>query len=76
MNSILLLGMPGGGELMSVIFVLFIPVLLWLWALIDTLRSDFTNSSSKLIWILLIIILPVLGAIIYLIVGRQQKEKT
>ena len=67
--------MPGGWELIIIFFVLIIPGIFWLWALIDVLKSEFSNSSNKLIWTLMIILLPLLGAILYLTIGREQKLK-
>lgn len=75
MKYILLFGMPGGWELIIMLLVIGLPSIIWLWALIDVLKSEFTNSSNKIIWILLIIFLPLLGAILYLAVGRGQKIK-
>jgi hypothetical protein len=68
-NLFLFLGALGGLEL--ILFV-FIPVVLWIWALVDCLKSDF-SGSNKLIWLLLIILLPVLGSILYFLIGRGQR---
>ncbi len=60
-----------------IIFLLFlgIPAALWLGALIDLLRSNFSDSITKLIWLIVIVFIPVLGAILYLLIGRKQKVK-
>ncbi len=47
-------------------FVLFI------WALVDILKSEFTGYN-KIIWVLLVLFIPVLGTILYFIIGRKQK---
>lgn len=57
------------------LFFLGIPAILWLWALIDLLRSDFKDTTTKLIWVVIIVFLPVLGALLYLLIGRGQKVK-
>jgi len=44
---------------------------LWLWALIDVIRRNFTNPNDKILWLVLILLVP-LGALIYLIVGRKN----
>ncbi|WP_253406471.1 PLD nuclease N-terminal domain-containing protein [Pontibacter sp. HSC-36F09] len=41
--------------------------------MVDLLTSEFENSINKLIWVLVIVFLPVLGAILYLLIGRKQK---
>jgi len=41
-------------------------------ALIDILRSDF-KGNNKLIWVLVVIFFNLLGVLLYLAIGRQQK---
>lgn len=55
------------------LLVFFIPAILWLWALIDVLRSDFKDGVTKVIWLIAIIFVPFLGAILYLLLGRRQR---
>ena len=50
-------------------FFLLLPVL----ALVDLLRSDFKDSSDKLIWVLIILFLPILGSILYFLMSGNQK---
>ena len=42
--------------------------------LIDILKHEFTGYN-KIIWILVLIFFPILGAILYLIFGRSQRIK-
>lgn len=67
-----LLGMPGGSELVFIFFILFLPVVFWVAALLDCLRGNF-SGDNKVIWVIVIIFLPVLGSILYFLVGRKQK---
>ncbi|NOU62210.1 PLD nuclease N-terminal domain-containing protein [Marinifilum caeruleilacunae] len=46
--------------------------LLPLIALIDILRCDFTNNN-KLIWVLVVLLFPFFGPILYFIFGLKQK---
>ncbi len=46
----------------------------FLWALIDILRNEFTGSN-KIIWVVIVFVLPILGAILYFLIGRKQKVK-
>lgn len=41
-----------------------------IWAIVQIMKSSQT-SGSKLFWILLIVILPVLGLLIWLLAGRR-----
>jgi hypothetical protein len=55
------------------IFVIFTFVL-YIYILIDILKHEFTGYN-KIIWILVLIFFPVLGAFLYLIFGRSQRIK-
>ena len=72
-----LLFIGGTGPLEIIFLLLFIaaPLALWLWALIDLLRSSFSDSTTKLIWAVVIIFMSILGALLYLLIGRNQKVK-
>ncbi len=63
------LGIP---ECLVLFFIIGI-FALWFFALVDALKSNFSDSTTKLIWVLLIIFVPALGATLYLIIGRGQK---
>ncbi|MGC8501559.1 PLD nuclease N-terminal domain-containing protein [Desulfurella sp.] len=52
-----------------------IAVALWIFALIDILKSDFKDGLTKVIWLVLVIVLPFLGSILYFFIGRNQKLK-
>jgi ABC-type multidrug transport system fused ATPase/permease subunit len=45
----------------------------WLSALIDILRSEFINPSNKVVWLIVIFIIPLLGSILYSIFASSQK---
>ncbi|WP_289001403.1 PLDc N-terminal domain-containing protein [uncultured Roseivirga sp.] len=63
---------------MSMLFIILVfylvPFLIVLVALVDILRSDFEPSQNKLIWVIVVILLPILGSILYLIIGRNQRR--
>lgn len=59
-------------ELMLIVsLATFVP---WLIALVDVLRSEFTENN-KLIWLLTVIFVPVVGWIAYFAIGRSQKRQ-
>lgn len=55
------------------IFILF-TFILYIYILIDILKHEFTGYN-KIIWILVLIFFPILGALLYLIIGRAQRIK-
>jgi len=64
----------GLGIGMILFWVLFVGVgfIIWIWALIDVIRRQFTNSSDKTLWLVIVILLGWIGGIIYLIAGRKK----
>jgi len=46
---------------------------LWIYALVDVIRSEFKGENDKLIWLLLVILLPLVGTILYFTIGKDQK---
>ena len=73
MNTILSLGLLGGVEIILILGLL--PTILLVWALIDLIKSEFADNIVKLIWALAIIFLPLLGPLLYLLIGRGQKVR-
>lgn len=71
--SLLTIGIPGMAELMFIFFIAGLPTLIIVGALIDILRSEFKPEQNKLIWVLVTILLPVLGAVLYFAIGRAQR---
>ena len=57
--------------LLLVTFAVFL--LLPIIALVDVLRSDFRGSNDKLIWVVVILFLNLIGALLYLTIGRRQR---
>lgn len=72
MTYLLFLGL-GLPEILLILFTAGIPFILMLICIIDLVRSEFKDSTTKLIWILIVLFLPMLGSLIYLLIGRNQK---
>lgn len=50
-------------------------IALWIFALVDCIRvqdDSMYRSGTKLIWIIVIVLTQVIGAIIYLVLGRPE----
>ncbi|HEY6872474.1 MAG TPA: PLD nuclease N-terminal domain-containing protein [Geobacteraceae bacterium] len=75
MSDVGMMGMMGVMALAAVFFfwlVTFLAFVFWLWVLIDVLRSEFAGSN-KIVWLIAVILLPLLGAVLYWFIGRDQK---
>jgi prepilin signal peptidase PulO-like enzyme (type II secretory pathway) len=59
-------------ELLLIGLFLIYPLLV-IYCLVDIVRSDFKDSTTKLIWVLIVLFAPFLGSIVYLVMGRQSK---
>ena len=44
----------------------------WVVEIIDVARREFTDQTTKLVWLLVVILLHLLGAIIYYFAGKPQ----
>ena len=44
----------------------------WLWMLINAISNKGLSDTEKIVWVLVIIFLPLVGSIIYFILGRPK----
>jgi len=47
--------------------------ILWVYCLVDAIRSDFKDQNMKLIWVIILLFAHGLGPIAYLILGKNTK---
>src|SRR3989338_367809 len=63
----------GGLVFIGIMLVVGLAVFVfWLMMLIDVIRREFPNQNDKILWLVLIIIFGILGAIIYYFAGRSK----
>ena len=60
-------------HLIIVFIFILLPSIFWIIALVDILKSDFRDTNGKIIWALVVIFLPVIGSILYFLIGKSQK---
>jgi hypothetical protein len=59
-----------------IFFFIVVPIaFLWFFVLVDIFARPDIGGGQKVLWILLIFIIPFLGALIYLAARPQQPEK-
>lgn len=49
---------------------------LWIWSIVDIIRSDFRKESDKIVWLVLVVGLHLLGSLLYLLIGTKQKARS
>lgn len=59
-------------ELITFIILIILGILPTVLALIDILKSEF-RGNSKLIWLLVVLFMIFFGAILYFLIGHEQK---
>lgn len=69
-----LLGFIGAGEIKIFLILGLLVFIFPLIALVDILKSKF-EGDSKLIWVIVVVFLPIMGSILYFLIGRNQKIK-
>ena len=47
---------------------------LWIWEIIDLLRSDFKDSNMKIVWAVVLIFANPIGPFVYFIISKDQKS--
>ncbi|MDD5717380.1 MAG: SHOCT domain-containing protein [Sulfuricurvum sp.] len=46
---------------------------LWIWALVDIVKSEFKDVGIKVIWFVFVFFIPFLGFVLYAILGKSTK---
>lgn len=46
---------------------------MWLAALLDIFRSSFGQPHQKALWVVIVTLFPVVGVLVYGLLGRKQK---
>ena len=73
MSILAFLGGLGGFELLLLTIFFILPLFLWIIALVEVLKSEFKNTNDKLIWVIVILLFPIIGSLLYFIIGRNQR---
>ena len=53
--------------------VFLFAIFLFFWSLFDLMKSEFKLTHNKILWFVLILLLPLVGTIFYLLISPDQK---
>jgi hypothetical protein len=67
-----ILSFIGPQEIIVILLVVPVFLIIPIIALVDVLRNEFTGNN-KIIWVLVILLSWIIGAILYFFIGRNQK---
>ena len=73
-NSLLFAGDLGKTEILLILFFLS-TLLIWGYTVVEIVTSTFKDSVDKVVWLLLVLMVPVFGVILYFLVGRRRLAK-
>lgn len=59
-----------------VILILLVPAILLLIAIVDLLKRDFSKPNDKIVWVLVIVLIPFLGPLLYLLFGKRSGTRS
>lgn len=46
---------------------------LWVYAIIDIVGGAFKKEGDKVVWLILVLLVPALGTVLYYVLGKKQK---
>ncbi len=67
----------GGLEILLLLSLLPLGLLgtvFWIWMLVDAARNRGLDQNERLVWIVVVAVLHLLGAIIYFFAGRPKRK--
>jgi hypothetical protein len=67
-----ILGIIGPQEIIIILLIVPVFLIVPIIALVDVLKNEFTGNN-KIIWVLVILLSWIIGAILYFLIGRNQK---
>lgn len=50
-----------------------IGLIIYAYTIYDVVISNFANKTDKLIWILIVVLVPLLGTVLWFLVGRGKR---
>jgi hypothetical protein len=45
----------------------------WIWMIVDCAMNEPSHGNDKLVWLLLIVLLPFIGSLLYFFIRRPQR---
>ncbi len=48
-------------------------LIIYIFTIFDVVRSKFSNPSDRLVWILIVVLVPLLGTILWFVIGRNKR---
>ena len=73
METMLFLNL-GGPEIIIILLAVGFSLIFTVYCIIDIVRSNFSDQTNKILWIIIVLLMsPLIGPLLYLVWGRNQK---
>ncbi len=59
-------------ELFILFVIIIIPLAALIYSLVELARDSSQNGTTKAIWVLVILAVPIIGPVVYLIIGKNK----
>lgn len=56
---------------LALIILGIITLALWIYGIYDVLKGSVSGNTSKILWLIVIIIFPIVGVILYFLLGKD-----
>ncbi len=63
----------GSGFMLVAVLLGIISLVIWIWALVDAIQNPALDGTLRLVWVLVIVFTGIIGAAIYLLIGRSGR---
>jgi len=50
-----------------------IGLIVYVFTIFDVVSSKFANKNDKLIWVIIVVLVPLVGAILWFLIGRSKR---
>lgn len=50
-------------------------IIFWVWLMLDCVQRDFREPTMKIVWIVLMVVLPFLGSVLYFFLEKYPADK-
>lgn len=71
--------MFGAGVALGLVLLYWVFILvafgIWLWMLIDCITKEPSEGNDKIVWILVVVLTGIIGALIYLFYRRPKRKQ-
>jgi heme/copper-type cytochrome/quinol oxidase subunit 4 len=74
-HPVFAIGLPHGSEWMLILLFFLLGPVFWIAALVSCIKNESSTDNTKIVWVVLIAVFQVFGALAYFLIRRPQRIK-